>query len=733
MNAATIDFDISAAEAKIAELGKQLEELQKAAKAKGGEAAKSAAADVKKQVEEANEALKQLQKTQSDLEKSQEKARDLFAKGVGGGETAEKLKSIREGLAIYKNEANDASTRNQALVGSLGLMGRVAMGVAGEVMQFASSMIEANARLDEHQRHLDALGPSYQATRAATDGAMNAADQFAIRQATLAQNVFLTSQQMATMNAAMRQSAIETGGTATEAASRFEHAVLAADNNALAPFGVRLDASVPIAQRMSQAINQLSENHRTQATITRTATEVQRMHEEGTGRLRDTVLGILDPFHELDERVARTSREQTAAARAADEHRQALLAQKHQLEQLQTAIDNVNHVMRDQQNIAMTGLSNALASVTNQVIRYTQELDRASNAGQRLAFNADLEQQGLNQTESRMAGLRQVIQNRRAERANNRALVAEGRREGYSDADLIGAGVLQQGQHHDTKSQIYNAAEIAAAASDEEIARHRNETLQQMESDTRKAYEDMSETAQAEARKQARALDDAYNGRHGYTNGTGAGGDYGVDPEQLRQMQEAQDFSTQFANVFAQNTEHAASMAQSFSATVASSMGTATGALRSHFAAWVAGRETVGEAAQAIVHEVLLSLATEAAIKAIFNYGEAIAAAATYRYAEAAQHLAAAGIYTAVAGIAGAGAAITVPHPSAAATGSNAGGLPPAAAQAHTSSGQGSSGGNVFQITFSGATYGTREELHDSLVHGINEAVGRGAVLRTGS
>lgn len=142
---------------------------------------------------------------------------------------------------------------------------------------------------------------------------------------------------------------------------------------------------------------------------------------------------------------------------------------------------------------------------------------------------------------------------------------------------------------------------------------------------------------------------------------------------------------------------------------------TLNGAFKQHLAAVIEGKETIGDALQGILHETLLSLATESAVKALFNYAEAFAAFATYRPAEGASHLAAAGTYTAVAALAGVGAALTTP----ASTSSGAG-----AGNAGSISGVGASAGpgaseptrQSITVNINGAALVTREHIEDAVL-----------------
>jgi hypothetical protein len=69
----------------------------------------------------------------------------------------------------------------------------------------------------------------------------------------------------------------------------------------------------------------------------------------------------------------------------------------------------------------------------------------------------------------------------------------------------------------------------------------------------------------------------------------------------------------------------------------------------------IQGSESMGLAVAKMLKDVLLGIATQATVKAIFELAEGIAATASFNYASAAAHFTAAGVYAAVAALAGAG------------------------------------------------------------------------------
>lgn len=144
------------------------------------------------------------------------------------------------------------------------------------------------------------------------------------------------------------------------------------------------------------------------------------------------------------------------------------------------------------------------------------------------------------------------------------------------------------------------------------------------------------------------------------------------------------------------------------------------GAFKSHLAAVITGKETIGQALQAMLHETLLSLAQESAIKAIFNTAEGIAAFASGNVPKGTQHMIAAGTYTAVAVGAGLGAAATVPSaPTTSSTGSSAG------RSASESAKEPSTPVEPRVININGMMYLTKEQVEDAILEAMNGADNR--------
>jgi hypothetical protein len=134
--------------------------------------------------------------------------------------------------------------------------------------------------------------------------------------------------------------------------------------------------------------------------------------------------------------------------------------------------------------------------------------------------------------------------------------------------------------------------------------------------------------------------------------------------------------------------------------------GVIAGGLNDALQAIIAGNKTAEEAFTGLLASFLKYISEQSMLKAIYEYAEAIASFASYKYDQGAQHLAAGIAYTAVAVAAGAGAA-ALSAPSA----KGAGEERPASPE--SGRGDGSKGGGDIVINYNSpvVTAGTRAEL----------------------
>lgn len=245
------------------------------------------------------------------------------------------------------------------------------------------------------------------------------------------------------------------------------------------------------------------------------------------------------------------------------------------------------------------------------------------------------------------------------------------------------------------------AAQRAALERAAELARKDAETRTEARE---RAYERSDEGIAARARKdldtrrEERELDRRYQAQLGFTDR--------LEDLSHRRINVAQEEAEAVSGAFT-------SMGKAFS---------------DHLTAFIEGREELGAALQGMLADTLKAISQEAAVKAGLNLAEGFAALATYRYDAAAEHFAAAGIYTGVAALAGVGAAAVAPasgKPSGAPSASQ-----DRSATPMTSGSQSSRGDTVINVAFNGPQYGTGGVVQAAreLVGVINQGAVQGGV-----
>lgn len=218
-----------------------------------------------------------------------------------------------------------------------------------------------------------------------------------------------------------------------------------------------------------------------------------------------------------------------------------------------------------------------------------------------------------------------------------------------------GGGGGGGGGARDTRSAEVRAASDAVAAFSDSLEEER-ELLEQ----SRRAL-----TAWADAHERAvnpvRALADAQGvniGANvpGRTAGANLGGTSAGNRGAAQTTRQLQG-TANAAGAATQNLERTGSAYEQLAQVGTTALGSLTSALNAHVSAWVMGEETIGQAIQGILAQTMLSIATEATVKALLSFGEAAFWAITGNEPAAAAALTAGGYYTAAAVAAGAAAA----------------------------------------------------------------------------
>ena len=205
------------------------------------------------------------------------------------------------------------------------------------------------------------------------------------------------------------------------------------------------------------------------------------------------------------------------------------------------------------------------------------------------------------------------------------------------------------------------------AAEEERIAKARSQQ-EQRDADARRDAMERAQERAAERDRQRGERDFAES-----DPGLRAANDNArIDRQRTRDLERRRNELRSFTDFFEEQHERQTSAAQQSAEAVTQALGAVGSAYSKHLMALVQGREEGGQALRGFLADTLTSIGQESATKAGFNVAEGIAALATYRYDAAAQHFAAAGVYTVVAaGTGAAGAALAPSAPSASASGAS--------------------------------------------------------------
>lgn len=149
-------------------------------------------------------------------------------------------------------------------------------------------------------------------------------------------------------------------------------------------------------------------------------------------------------------------------------------------------------------------------------------------------------------------------------------------------------------------------------------------------------------------------------------------------------------------------------------------------ALAKHAEAWAAGRESIGDALQGMLSDVLTSIGKESFVKAAFFFAKGLGDLASYNFPGAATSFAASAAYGVVGGLATAAGAAVAPSATPSASGASTAPAAPAAKVSKGSASGGGEGGTIINVAFGGPMYGTggvRQAARE-----ITGVVNRGAI-----
>jgi hypothetical protein len=671
-------------------------------------AATGGASKTTKEMEALNAAVTRVQQTQ-------EKATEIFQRGVGGGELAEKYKKAKEGIKLFGDETISATDRTMALAGAVGIGARILGGYVGTAIQMAHAVRDASVAVQTERDEITQLRGSYEGLRAATLGVLSTHDALALRHTVQSANLRLTASQMATVAAEARNLAREEGTTLAEATTVVTGA-LTGNADAAAHLGVS-------SLRAGDAIRQMAAHQREGGNAALSAAEQAAIADRGWATLGRTVLdgvggiGLLGQgYNWLGQQIEGVG--STRRRFASEEERDDAM----RLIRLQQQREHNQELERARQ---------AYAGATAEAVRLATAVKDAAHAGDDLT-RALLPGENL---ADRLGTLRSRIAAHDMARGQRDELARMARREGtMSNADINRELGISGGQDNSEIQRALLAQQRLALIEEGtnthlvQLQRQRHETTQhflqaELEAQTaaNAARRTLREAEAADiARLQTReqesfnsgmAIDAARKGAQNaeqerlrlLTNERIAG--YDREMEAYRHSINVQiQLSEQWrANLHLQETS-----AQRFAGFTTGMFNSITAAAEQHFTALIEGSESGIQAVTAFVHTIGIQLALQASKEALIELGKGLSMLGRAAGSEgadvgaessAAFHFAAFAAYVALAGAGVGAAAATNPQKPAAATLGGGGGGGGAATAARAGGGADHSGPGM-NLTF---------------------------------
>jgi len=714
---------------------------------------------------QATGALAQLKGGIADVSKSAqamardaEKATEIFRKGIGGGELAEKAKDIAKGFEIWGDKANSTKDRMGALAGAIGIGARLASGYAQTAMQVAAALHAASIAAQSEREQLVLLGASHRTMQAATQGTLSLTDEAAIVEAAYTHHLSLTAEELGTVARAAREYAAVHGGDAASAATTIIE---------------RLKTQAGALGDVHAGLRRLNAEQARMPVLSRSAGEEADVVNRAMANFgRTLVMNIpqvhqaLAAYHILGSRLSAAAVHTNTATTAAELHRQAGVVS------LQTV---------DRQNTALEKFSSA-QRVAADAVNNTKTAMNLLNT-EFLAGETSLAHQAR-----RLEGIVQAVATARGVRTENIALGKVINAQ-YHGADRVtargAAGISSSGGSgpslHTLERRLQlerdtAAIEMGSAVAYVALTRQRNEALahyvkrlgdaQHLANVARREereaqresvaqamahdHEELQDQIERTLALEKEWIDVARTGRVESkaaierSLGPVAMADKEAEHTQELRRNDGEQNQARKAGLEADMNAHDVRMqmssewtttlgtnttaAQSFSKFSTAAFGQAMGSFKQHLAAVITGKETLAEALKGMAQEITLSLAVEAAGKAIMELAAGFSmlgrAAGSYgadggATVSASQHFASAALYTGIAATSGlAAAALHSPAVTGAGAAAGAGsGFSPTAAGPGASGSAGNSG-NITYVVNVGGSIIDRE--------GFDQAVGEG-------
>lgn len=685
-------------------------------------------------------------KLKADAAQKSREVGDAFARGFKTAGISREISDIGNAFSLMADKSLSAGQRLRAGLGGVAQTAQLISSSVSALREYGAAFTEAAISGDRHRRALAILGNAYQAVAAATHGAVSAEQALAVQQKLAQSGLNLTAQELGTVTRAAREYALRTGTDTTQALDQLTEALRNGEAGGLRRFGVALTNTKTRGEALSQSLMQL------QAAQTGTTPSAETLGESY-------------------ERMSRTFRESSGAAavaiaealrlgetfqRVAGWIQGAASAYQGWLESISTGGAPVTH----QRGVpgapgggggggggGSGGTGGGGAPTPPGGIGATTASGRGFGADQALGGGGgggggpSIRQLRKDFQDAYREALAAGIQLNDLQAKEGETFEQYGRR--VRDTVQLAGAAYQEFARNRGESVAHALTRITNALKEAKEQNDRLSELMQNASSVRRQgsgsrsmAQEMAATAGIDAQLIALERGDKINvdGGSGEFNldapaNDNAGG-YAGKGALIKRAREQQDVMLQLSRATKSFVESQKTGAEGVAEVWSGMMQSMTASFKQHLAAVVTGKETIGEALQGILQETLLNLTVESAAKAIFELAEGVAAAASYRYAEAGQHFTAAGIYTAVAATAGVATYGLSQLQAGAQGGQNVTPQSDRAGRGATSesnvSGQ-QSGGTVV-INVNGALF--NEGVEDSVVRAIDRAASRGVQPR---
>lgn len=693
-------------------------------------AQKKTDADLKKLEEAAK-------RTKEESERTADKAKDLFNRGIGGGQLAEQLKHVREGFRLAKDGSEQTSTRFMAAAGIIGIVTR-------EAIALASALNSVSLAAQAEREQIALLGGMHQNLQDATSGTITLTQESALREQVLAHHLTLSAQQYEVLARAAREYAAVHG---VDMAAGITHVVGEMTREETAAGGV-----ATAAVRAEEAINRMAQAQAGHAPLVRSAAEEQARLDGAYGRAAATIVNRLMPgtdamLNQFRSWAAQAATVQTATTRVTDAAEAQRLAQLHEAQASEAALEAARALREEHQRLK-EGLDHTKTSAELLASAMRANAGTFARGAERIAAaNLAVTEGRARRAEDRR--VRAVITASYTGTDRTDALGGAGLQAGGGDngiaalraqiareraiAEEIGAGTVdvsrrtdfdRRGRAHLESMRGYLERELEALRTHNQAMIAENASAaQQEQSDNQEqnaAYQSQrAERFNAERLERVQRLHDLQE--HAIAV-------HAAMQAEIAARRDANDFALQASQQWRANLQLDITSAQRFASFTTSAYNAVTAAAEQQITALIEGTVQGDEALRAFTHTIALQIGFQAAKEALFEFAAAAAmmgrAAGSYGADAGAEvsagwHIAAGLGYAALAGGGIALAVATNPQrPAQASTGLGAGG-PASAASASA----GSAGGTTINYTFEIAgSYIDRDGFRDMTMDSIQTA-----------